>query len=670
MNDKIRRGSLLAAAASNQVGVDDFYNPNPNYLTIVALDDDCEVSFYPEDDGIGGADIPTLQYSINGSDEWIYYESSPSIVINKDDYVSFKCDLVSGGINIGCFDISSLCNLTGNCNSILFGDDADSNFDLTGYDYCFKYMFDSCPVVEISPTFLPATTLADSCYTSMFGNCTSLTTAPELPATTLADGCYYDMFGNCTSLTTAPELPATTLASYCYSGMFSGCTSLTTAPELPATTLADYCYYYMFYGCKSLTTAPELPATTLADHCYYDMFYGCKSLTTAPELPATTLADGCYDYMFGECTSLTTAPELPATTLADGCYYDMFGNCTSLTTAPELPATTLANYCYNGMFQGCTSLTTAPELPATTLVEGCYYSMFSGCSKLNYIKAMFTTTPSSDYTRNWVYNVTSSGTFVKNKDATWNVTGTHGIPSGWTVVYAWSPQTCINLSILADNVSSGNQSTTTIHYTALCEGVDENGVVSRKTLIGDEVVEIGQNKTAQSVQKTVSFTYLNKTATTTITQGPWADASYTVNLNGQWQKSSTISNPNSSVYDGVYESYSNKGTNNSGASMYIDINGYTNFKFYIRSYAEYNFDYVMVSQLDKTLTYSSSYSDTTLVKAHTRGNQKSGTTINDYTLVEFTNIDDGSHRIQIIYRKDSSSHSGDDRGYVLIPRNQ
>ena len=33
-------------------------------------------------------------------------------------------------------------------------------------------------------------------------------------------------FSNCTSLTTAPELPATTLANNCYSKMFSGCTSL------------------------------------------------------------------------------------------------------------------------------------------------------------------------------------------------------------------------------------------------------------------------------------------------------------------------------------------------------------------------------------------------------------------------------------------------------------
>ena len=34
----------------------------------------------------------------------------------------------------------------------------------------------------------------------MFEGCTSLTTAPELPATTLADSCYSYMFYNCTNL--------------------------------------------------------------------------------------------------------------------------------------------------------------------------------------------------------------------------------------------------------------------------------------------------------------------------------------------------------------------------------------------------------------------------------------------------------------------------------------
>jgi hypothetical protein len=138
--------------------------------------------------------------------------------------------------------------------------------------------------------------------------------------------------------------------------------------------------------------------------------------------------------MFDGCTSLVNAPELPATTLADRCYYYMFYDCTSLVNAPKLPATTLADRCYYYMFYGCTGLTQAPELPATTLVSNCYAYMFYGCSKLNYIKAMFTTTPSATYTSSWVDGVASTGTFVKNKNATWNVTGVHGIPSGWSVV--------------------------------------------------------------------------------------------------------------------------------------------------------------------------------------------------------------------------------------------
>ena len=85
------------------------------------------------------------------------------------------------------------------------------------------------------------------------------------------------------------------------------------------------------------------------------------------------------------------------------------------------------------MFSVCTSLENAPVLPATTLVSGCYNYMFSGCSKLNYVKALFTTTPSRSYSYGWLDRVSSSGTFVKNAAATWNVVGANGIPEGWTV---------------------------------------------------------------------------------------------------------------------------------------------------------------------------------------------------------------------------------------------
>ena len=244
---------------------------------------------------------------------------------------------------------------------------------------------------------------------------------------------FFNLFRDCTGLTKAPELPVTNLAERCYWGMFSGCTSLNEAPDLPATNLAKECYYGMFDGCTGLKKAPELPATELAEHCYSGMFNGCTSLTKAPELPATELAGGCYSNMFNSCTSLTKTPELPAMKLVEECYYYMFWGCTDLTEAPVLPATELAGLCYYGMFGGCTSLTKAPELPAMKLVDNCYCEMFYRCENLSYIKALFTDKPSKETTRNWVYGVATTGTFVKSKDAMWNVRGDNGIPKGWTV---------------------------------------------------------------------------------------------------------------------------------------------------------------------------------------------------------------------------------------------
>ena len=192
----------------------------------------------------------------------------------------------------------------------------------------------------------------------------------------------------------------------------------------------------LFYQCSNLISAENLvlPATILKDECYNGMFKSCSSLTTAPSvLPAAYVTSFSYANMFFGCQSLVNAPELPATTVGRGGYSNMFYGCTRLVNAPELPATSLGIDCYEEMFFECTSLVNAPVLPATTLAIGCYDSMFYNCTKLNYIKAMFTTTPSNTYTSNWVENVASSGTFVKNSAATWTNVGTYAVPTGWTV---------------------------------------------------------------------------------------------------------------------------------------------------------------------------------------------------------------------------------------------
>ena len=149
---------------------------------------------------------------------------------------------------------------------------------------------------------------------------------------------------------------------------------------------------------------------------------------------ATSVNTYAFAYLFYNNTRIKTAPEFPATTVAAQCYNNTFRGCTNLVTGPSiLPALTLASNCYGNTFRGCTSLVTAPILPAKNLVSNCYIYMFRDCSSLNYIKALFTTTPSSTYTSAWVQGVSSSGTFVKNSAATWTNTGVSSVPSGWTV---------------------------------------------------------------------------------------------------------------------------------------------------------------------------------------------------------------------------------------------
>jgi hypothetical protein len=246
------------------------------------------------------------------------------------------------------------------------------------------------------------------------------------------------------------------------------------------------------------------------------------------------------------------------------------------------------------------------------------------------------------------------------------------LPEGWTAVPDLENIEVTSLIIEAEDIS-GTDEYTTINYVAVIKGTipGTEELVENVTLAGQGISDyIGDNPSKEESREVeISFTFLGATATTTITQAARKGGSYTVNLNNQWRTSS-VTNPNTSMYEGVYESHSNYNSNNSGASMYITIKDLETFQLYIRSYAESNYDYVMVSQLDQDITYSTSYSNTALIKAHTRGIQNSGTAISSYQLVEFTNIPAGEHTIEIIYRKDSSQHSGNDRGYVLIPKDQ
>ena len=142
----------------------------------------------------------------------------------------------------------------------------------------------------------------------------------------------------------------------------------------------------------------------------------------------------------------------------------------------------------------------------------------------------------------------------------------------------------------------------------------------------------------------------------------------TVNLSEHGSWTTYSENPDSTLYN-AYMSNSSKGNANAYDLMVISIpTGFTDFTIRIRSYAETTYDYTIAGNIDAAIPNSNTVSDN-LIKSTTSGNQKAGTAIGDYTIVEYTNIDSTKeHTIWVMYRKDGSTDSGDDRGYVLIPK--
>lgn len=94
------------------------------------------------------------------------------------------------------------------------------------------------------------------CY--LFYYCKKLTTAPKLPATKLADYCYTNMFGYCENLETAPDLPARDLPQGCYSDMFNQCKNLVTGPKISATKMSKFSCLWMLINCPKLSSVTLL----------------------------------------------------------------------------------------------------------------------------------------------------------------------------------------------------------------------------------------------------------------------------------------------------------------------------------------------------------------------------------------------------------------------------
>lgn len=207
---------------------DPAHDYSQDYFTYVALGDNLELIW------TGDVSGNCLSYSTDNGSTWSEPSSSFTVTLaNSGDTIMFKGSGMKTAPNhpIGRLKPTEFVvdyKVQGNIMSLLFGDNFVNQTDLTGYAGAFSGFFQfsktapNTRLLSVENLVLPATTLAQNCYSTMFNRCTNLTTAPILPATTLATECYQNMFKGCSSLNNVTCLATDITASYCTRDWLNG----------------------------------------------------------------------------------------------------------------------------------------------------------------------------------------------------------------------------------------------------------------------------------------------------------------------------------------------------------------------------------------------------------------------------------------------------------------
>ena len=313
----------------------------------------------------------TCEYSLDGGSTWQPLTTTP-VTLQTGDEMCLKGTITSDNTqttagHFAKFVIpSGSIKASGNIMSMMYGDDFADKLD-TKYIEAFFGLFISCYITDAEELELPATTLSNMCYMSLFDSA-KLTKMPKvLPATTIPEGAYSCMF------------------------RFTPLTAITTT--LPATTLGDGAYYYMFYSCSSITQSviEELPALVVPTDGYKGMFYKCK-FQNPPHIKATKAGNNAMQQMFSQ-NEFTTAPAIDVVEAANETFANMFYGCTNLVDGavihlPSVVATGTTDTLYRVIFRlynGCTKLERcwfeATDIPTSAADNYGADGLFNGTSQ-------------------------------------------------------------------------------------------------------------------------------------------------------------------------------------------------------------------------------------------------------------------------------------------------
>ena len=578
--------------------------------------------------------------------------------LQKESVVIYK-DNGDGTYNWGLYYPNPITDATNMCS----GNTAMTSFDwgtadtssLTGLSYSFK----DCSGLTSMPS-IPSNVTEIGDYT--FYNCRNMNNGGtiEIPEGVQSIGNYafrYIFYSNSKKLKlpstlnyvgnyafeykyNLPNVYITDLSSFCKivfnnneSSVFNGSTKLyvnnTQVTDLTIPSNITTLKSYTFYDAVTITSVTIPSTVTSIGGSGTFQFSGLRNVT----IPSSVTSWG-GSYTFAYC-DLTEATLNNSGAIGKYAFY----NCRSLTSV------TFGNNITEirrGAFGDCTSLTDV-TFGGNMKTFGSY--AFSGCTKLASVTCNSTTPPTIDSTSfegvpsTCKFYVPCSAVHKYRTALVWSSYASQIVGFEACTVYNWE----------------------VVPNEYICDGNDKyEKTKKRRSFDGgttwEDVTPIQYQK-GQLIEASST---------------DCAGASIAVNLNSQWQTSTSYGNLSDTGNYDFYQSSSNYHVHNGKATMFITINGYTSFTFKVRNDSESNWDYVVVNNLDDRSipTWQPAVGSGTASSGRVYYSNKGKSSTTTWYDVTFNNLDGGEHYITVTYGKDGSGNSGSDRGYVAIPKTQ
>jgi hypothetical protein len=380
----------------------------------------------------------------------------------------------------------------------------------------------------------------------------------------------------------------------------------------------------------------------------------CTSLNIT-EIPSSVTY--ISNYAFQNCSSATFS-KLPEN--LEGIYAYTFDGCGRITVS-EIPFRVTELYAY--AFRDCTSLT---EMTCQGAITSIRDYVFDGCSKLaKFLLPNITSVPTLANTNAFRNTSIAKGTgYIYVPDTmldsfksatTWSAYADQIKSTGELDLFSINIQCNSFLNLYYNEISTPFDVTYNGRSTSLSDTTQEGYTISvngNATINGNVLTLTDDAQVGDIITVTVTSTYDNSLSSTQKIEVIYKEPSIEINLNnGQWVDSGTTADNGNIIYKSDVGSYY---TNNGKSTAILTVTGYTSVKLYIRSYAESSYDYTEAFAIDTTATRAKGLFST-----------KNNNSATNYVECVYE-LDGGTHTIQIMYSKDGSGNSNDDRGYFYI----